>query len=199
MKLPYLKFMVIVLAGFLLMGQVLAHHVLGRPSYSLNEDSTTPPSSYVEVQIGDYLVNYMAFPAFPKPNEQGRLNFYASRIDSGKSFDGKVTFKARNDSWFSSHIDTLGVQSPDDHIYHQSFVFSENGNYIISVEFTDKGTPYTVDFPLRIGAPPAIGPTGITVVLVFVGLLIASTIQRNKLKRFRTKRHHTEESGVENV
>jgi len=42
---------------------VQAHHVLGRPSYSLSEDSTTPPSMQVETQIGDYYVTYMAFPA----------------------------------------------------------------------------------------------------------------------------------------
>lgn len=46
-----------------------AHHVLGRPAYSLNEDSNTPPSMQVETQIGDYLVNMMVFPAFPKPGE----------------------------------------------------------------------------------------------------------------------------------
>ena len=43
---------------------VQAHHVLGRPSYSLNEDSTTPPSMQVETQIGDYYITYMVFPAF---------------------------------------------------------------------------------------------------------------------------------------
>ncbi len=45
----------------------IAHHVLGRPNYSLNEDSNTPPSMQGEVQIGDYFVTYMAFPAFPRP------------------------------------------------------------------------------------------------------------------------------------
>ncbi len=33
-----------------------AHHVLGRPAYSLNEDSNTPPAMQAEIQIGDYLV-----------------------------------------------------------------------------------------------------------------------------------------------
>jgi hypothetical protein len=55
-----------------------AHHVLGRPTYSLNEDSNTPPSMQVETQIGAYFVSYMAFPAFPKPNEAGRVSVYAT-------------------------------------------------------------------------------------------------------------------------
>jgi hypothetical protein len=51
-----------------------AHHVLGRPSYSLNEDSNTPPSMQIETRIGNYFVTYMVYPAFPKPGEPGRIN-----------------------------------------------------------------------------------------------------------------------------
>lgn len=58
----------------------LAHHVLGRPAYSLNEDSTTPPSMQIETQIGSYYVTYMVFPAFPSPNQPGRVNVYASKL-----------------------------------------------------------------------------------------------------------------------
>ena len=46
-----------------------AHHVLGRPAYSLSEDSNTPPSLAIETQIGDFFVTYMVFPAFPRAEE----------------------------------------------------------------------------------------------------------------------------------
>ncbi len=69
-------------------GFAAAHHVLGRPAYSLNEDSNTPPGTQYEVQIGDYVVTYMAYPAFPRPGTPGRINLYASRIDDGTPFDG---------------------------------------------------------------------------------------------------------------
>ena len=75
-----------------------AHHVLGRPSYSLNEDSNTPPSMQGEVQIGEYLVSYMAFPAFPQPESPGRINLYVTQIDDGTPFQGQVTFKARSNA-----------------------------------------------------------------------------------------------------
>ena len=52
----------------------VAHHVLGRPSYSLGEDSNTPSSLQAETQIGDYFVTYMVFPAFPKPERPGRIS-----------------------------------------------------------------------------------------------------------------------------
>ncbi len=76
-----------------------AHHVLGRPNYSLNEDSNTPPSMQGEVQIGDYFVTYMALPAFPRPESPGRINLYVSRIDDGTPFQGEVAFKVRGESW----------------------------------------------------------------------------------------------------
>ena len=86
-------FSVFVLLSVFLINNVFAHHVLGRPAYSLGADSNTPPSMQVETQIGEYFVTYMAFPAFPKPNQRGRVNLYASRIDNGNTFNGDVIFK----------------------------------------------------------------------------------------------------------
>ncbi len=162
-----------------------AHHVLGRPAYSLSADSNTPPSLQVETQIGEYFVTYMAFPAFPKPNEQGRVNLYASRIDNGAPFDGKVTFKVRDDSWFADNNEILGVQPIDDNVYRQGFVFNKEGDYIITAEFSSGGEPYSIDFPLRIGEPAAVGPIGITLALLVSVLLIVNVVQRKR--RFRLK------------
>jgi len=78
-----------------------AHHVLGRPSYSLNEDSNTPSAMQAEVQIGDFIVTYMVFPAFPRPHQQGRVNLYVKNKRSGAPFQGKVTFKMRDNSWLA--------------------------------------------------------------------------------------------------
>ena len=170
----------------------LAHHVLGRPSYSLGEDSNTPPSMQVETQIGDYYVTYMAFPAFPKANEPGRVNLYASRIDNGQSFTGKVTFSVMDDSWFSAKIETIGSQMPDDNVFRQGFIISEDGDYIIRAEFESGGEPYIIDFPLRIGEPFPVGPLGISVALILVILISVNVIQRRRMQRMKTDRHHAE-------
>lgn len=169
-----------------------AHHVLGRPSYSLGDESNTPPSMQVETQIGEYYVTYMAFPAFPKPNEPGRVNLYATRIDNGKSFEGKVTFKIMDDSWFDSPIETIGTQAPDDNVFRQGFVISEAGNYLIRAEFEANGAPYVIDFPLRIGEPMPVGPLGIAVLLIFIILISVNIFQRQRLQRLKTGRHHAE-------
>ncbi|MCK5385761.1 MAG: hypothetical protein KAJ39_01150, partial [Gammaproteobacteria bacterium] len=70
-------FVVVIFSSVFFINNVFAHHVLGRPAYSLGADSNTPPSMQVETQIGEYYVTYMAFPAFPKPNQRGRVNLYA--------------------------------------------------------------------------------------------------------------------------
>lgn len=160
---------------------VQAHHVLGRPSYSLNEDSTTPPSMQVETQIGDYYVTYMVFPAFPSPNQPGRVNLYASRIDNGRPFDGEVAFKVRDDSLFNDDEELLGVQLPDDNVFRQGFEFREAGNFIVRAEFEAGGEPYQIDFPLQIGEPARWGPLGLTVAAIMLLLITVNFVQRNRL------------------
>jgi hypothetical protein len=97
-----------------------AHHVLGRPAFSLNEDSNTPPSMQAEVQIGEFFVTYMVFPAFPAPDKPGRLNLYVSRIDDGTPYDGTVTFHVRDEPWspwLEGDSEVLGHQPSDDNVY----------------------------------------------------------------------------------
>lgn len=176
-----------------------AHHVLGRPAYSLNEDSNTPPSMEIETQIGDYIVNYMVYPAFPKAGERGRINLYASNIDSGTAFSGEVQFKVRNDSWFKSEVEIIGTQKPDDFVFRQGFEFSEDGDYIITAEFEANGEPYIIDFPLRVGAPDGIGPLGITVAAIFIVLFGVSILQRRKKvgSRVRREKHERKEDEAD--
>lgn len=167
-----------------------AHHVLGRPSYSLNEDSNTPPSMQVETQIGDYFVTYMVFPAFPRPNQPGRVNLYASRIDNGKPFQGTVSFKVRHDSFFNDDEKLLGVQAVDDNVFRQGFEFHEAGNYIIRAEFEVAGEPYQIDLPLRIGDPSPLGPIGVSVGVILIVLLTVNIVQRKRLVSAKIRSAH---------
>ncbi len=173
---------------------VSAHHVLGRPAYSLSEDSNTPPSMQVETQIGKYSVTIVAFPAFPKPNEPGRVNLYATRIDSGALFNGQVTFRVRDDRLFADAPELLGMQTIDDGVYRQGFVFSQRGDYIVSAEFTAEGEPYLIDFPLRIGDPAPVTLIGGVITLMGLILVLVNVTQRRRMQRMRAQRHHTPDS-----
>jgi len=172
------------------------HHVLGRPAYSLNEDSNTPPSMQVETQMGDYYITYMIFPAFPKPNEHGRINFYAARIDDGSSYRGTVHFSISDKSWFSSDSEALGQQEPDDGVYRQGFVFSESGKYIITASFNDEDVPYVIDFPLQIGKSGPVGILGATVIFLVGVLVFVNVVLRKRLMVSKIKNSHQEQSAT---
>ena len=181
----FLAFLLVLVSYLCAGNEAVAHHVLGRPAYALNENSNTPPSMQLETVIGDYFVNYMVFPAFPRPKEPGRIHLYAKRIDNQNSLQEKVTFKVRDNSWaawfgFGANEETLGIQRPDDKVYRQGFVFAKEGDYIVTAEFHAEGAPYIIDFPLRIGAPPPVGPLGITAVLILGSLVTVSLIQRRR-------------------
>ncbi len=171
------------------------HHVLGRPSYSLNEDSNTPPSMAIETQIGDYFITYMVFPAFPKPNEPGRLNLYATRIDNGDMLLQEVTFTVRDDNFFTETLgfepsqaaEVIGVQNIDDGVYRQGFLFKKNGDYIIRASFEAGGEPYEVDFPLQVGAGNPVGPVGAALAFVFFLLISINIAQRKRIARTKVQ------------
>ncbi len=174
-------------AGFCFGQPASAHHVLGRPAYSLNEDSNTPPSMAVETQIGQFFVTYMVFPAFPKANSPGRLNLYAARIDNGEAFNGEVSFFVRDNGWLDGLAgdgeEKIGTQLIDDGVYRQGFVFSEDGSYLIRAYFEADGEPYEIDFPLQVGKASPIGVIGATVTLLLTIIFGANIIQGRKIKR----------------
>lgn len=164
-----------------------AHHVLGRPAYSLNEDSNTPPSMNIETLVGDFFVTAMVFPAFPKPEESGRINLYVTRLGTKQPLNADIEFSVRNDGWFNSKPEQLGAQVLDDNVYRQDFSFHQRGDYIISASFWDKGEHYIIDFPLRVGEPLPIGPLGIIVTLVLLLLIGVTMVQHKKIRRNKAR------------
>lgn len=191
------KMLFVIIAISEMVSPSFAHHIMGRPSYALNEDSNTPPALQIETFIGDYDINYMIYPAFPRPGEGGRINLYVKHSDTGQSYTGKVSFTVRDDSWLSmfgveSPSEKLGVQVIDDYVYRQGFLFSENGEYIITARFEADGEPYIIDFPLRVGAASPWGPISITVALIAVLLAGISIVQRRRSMTEKIRQAHAE-------
>ena len=173
---------------------IFAHHVLGRPTYNLSENSTTPPSAQIESHIGKYFVTIMAFPAFPEPNTPGRIKLYANRSDGSGTLNVPVKFTVRDDNWFATNQETLGTQTSIENIYNQGFVFSKEGDYIITAVFQADGEPYQLDFPIKIGHPAPIGTIGIFVGIIFTALIGVNILQRRRLPHLQTLRHHDKET-----
>lgn len=184
----------LLLIGFLLLTSLSsqAHHVLGRPSYNLSEDSTTPPSVQMEAQIGEMSVTFMSFPAFPKANQESRLNLYVTSMKDATTYQGEVEFSVRDDSWFSADAEVIGKQTIDDNVYRQAVIFKEDGNYIIRASFHHNGEPYDIDFPLRVGAAGVIGPIGTTVFIIVAILIGVNFANRKRMQRLQIRRHHSQ-------
>ncbi len=171
---------IFILGVTLFAGAAQAHHVLGRPAYSLGEDSNTPPGSEVELQVGEFAISYMAFPAFPQPRERGRLNVYAAYLKDGRPFAGEMSFRVREAGWFASteeHL--LGSQHPDDGVHRQGYSLEAAGKYTILVEFEAGGEPYLLEFPLQVGQPSRLPAIGVGVA-VFAVLAVAATALRRR-------------------
>lgn len=193
--------LLLLVCGFVMPWQgASAHHVLGRPSYALNEDSNTPPSVQIETQAGGYTLTYMVYPDIPRPGSPGRINFYAKKISDGKPYPGKVKFLVRLDSWktwfgIDDHTETIGIQSLDDAVFRQGVYFGSAGDYIITAEFAVDGQRHQVEFPLRVGIPATVGPIGIGVGAVFVLLIGFALIQRRRAMIGKIRDHHDKEAS----
>lgn len=177
-----------------------AHHILGRPAYNLNEDSNTPPSMQAELQAGDYQLTYMIYPAFPQPGDAARISLYIRGIDDGKPYDGTVTFTVREKPWYAwigaeGHEDRLGVQPPDGKVFRQGFVVPGEGDYLVSAQFQAGGETYIVDFPLRIGAPPLVGPFGLAAGGLVVLLILVAVIRRRQSITAKIRDARTSQAG----
>jgi len=161
-----------------------AHHILGRPSYNVDGDASTPPSISLEVQIGHFNVTMMAFPIQLKARQPVRVKLYATRLDGGKRFDGNVTFSVRDDSWFPATEEVLAVQRMDDNgVYSQGMEFKQDGDYVISAKYEADTEPYVIDFPVTVGNPMPkgflAGAAGL-VAVVLTGISLAKRKRRAK-------------------
>ena len=132
----------------------------------------------------------MVFPAFPSPNQPGRVNLYASRIDNGEPFQGQVIFRVRGNNWFNKREEVLGIQTVDDNVFRQGFEFEKAGSYIIRVEFESNNEPYQIDFPLQIGETSVFGPIGVAASLITLLLITVNLLQRKKLINTKISRKY---------
>ncbi|HJM61971.1 MAG: hypothetical protein QF726_04625 [Alphaproteobacteria bacterium] len=171
-----------------------AHHILGRPSYSLNEDSNTPPSMQVEVQLGDLFVTTMVYPAFPRLGVPSRINLYAKHTD-GQLYTGEVGFSVRKITWLSwfglgEESREIGRQLPDDNVFRQAFRLDREGDFLITVTLNVNGEPHMIDFPLRVGEAPMIGVLDIIIALVVLTIVAVTLVQRRRTMVGKVRETH---------
>lgn len=173
----------------------LAHHILGRPSYGLDADTTETSSIETDSEIGDYNATFMLYPSLPEPGDHGRINLFLAHLPGSPGPDGPIRFSIRHDSWLAyfgllGTMREIGQQVPDDRVYRQAMTIPDDGRYLILASFTAGGKPYEFRFPVQIGEPPVVGPAELVAIVVVLALLVSSVAMRRRVMTGKLRGNH---------
>ncbi len=145
------------LFGMLVLGPtgVGAHHILGVPHYSYDEQYPQAPVLTYLVATGPYEVRMTGYPGRPSPGERCSFNIYIRRAGDASPFDGQVTMRVLRDRLIGRDPVVYGpVEAAlEEAVYKFYPRFDEVSNYIVRVEFEADGAPWTIDLPIVVGEP----------------------------------------------
>ena len=88
------------LALLLLATVAHAHHILGVPHYSYDEDYPQTPVLSYRVDAGEYDVKMTGYPGKVEPGERCSLHLYIHHKATGRLFDAPVTMTVVRDRMF---------------------------------------------------------------------------------------------------
>jgi len=185
-----------VLAAVLLAaGPAQGHHILGRPSYGLDADTTETSSIEMDSEIGDYNATFMLYPSLPEPGDHGRINLFIAHLPGSPAPDGPITFAIRRDSWMAyfgllGARREIGQQFPDDRVYRQAMRIPDEGRYVILASFTAGRKSYEFRFPVQIGEPAVAGPAEIAALVLVLALLVCSVAMRRRVMTGKLRSNH---------
>ena len=107
-----------------------------------------------------------------------------------------AAFDARDEAFGGASIApgegeiVLGRQPVDDNVFRQGFRIDAAGDYIVSAAFEAGGELHVLDFPLRVGARPPVGPAGIAALGALLALIAVAVIQRRRVLTGKLRAAH---------
>lgn len=147
---------VLAVAVFLLVSlpHACAHHILGIPHYSYDEQYPQAPVLTYLVDAGPLEVRMTGYPGKPKPGERCTLNVYIQRKDDGSLFEGKVTGSVLRRTIGTDRV-VYGpvVADLEDAVYKFYPHFEVEANYLFRIEFEIENAPWIIDLPMVAGEP----------------------------------------------
>ena len=162
-----------------------AHHILGVPHYSYEDDYPQTPVLTYRVEAGDYDVKMTGYPGKISPGERCSLHLYIHRKSTSELLDTTVSMTVSRDRLLLADPVVYGPMEAhlDERIYKFHPHFDDEANYLIRVFFEADNEPWTIDLPLVVGEPES------PVVMLGVGiggflmLLVLARAIRIKMKR----------------
>ena len=180
----------------LIAAPTLAHHIMGIPHYSYDEQyPQTPILTYV-VELGPHEVRMTGYPGIPNPGERCTLHVYIVEIDGGAPFVGDVTLTAFRDRLLAQDEAIYGPARAEleERVYKFYPEFEHEANYYRRLEYEAEGVPWIIDLPMVVGEP---GSPWLTVGLVVGGMvLFVVVIRAIGIKRRRAARRSARAVGA---
>jgi len=186
-NLLFMSFLLIVLTM-----PVRAHHILGIPHYSYNEDYPQTPVLTYRVEMGSHEVKMTSFPGKPRPGESCNFHVYIKHLSSGELFQDSVTLTVLLDRMIGEDSVVYGpIQAKlEEAIFKFYPLFKEEANYITRIEYFADGEPMIIDLPIVVGEPGSpwkvLAGVGAGVILFLVGIRATRIKLQRKRKKINT-------------
>jgi len=155
----------------------VAHHILGIPHYSYDEDYPQTPVLTMQAEAGPYEIRMTAYPGVPTPGEPCYLNTYIRNRDSDMPYDGPVSLTVTRDRVFGPDPIVYGPTAAElsEAVYKFYPTFPVEASYTASLQLDVEGETWTVAVPVTVGEP--VSPWG-PLALAFAGLVLIGLVVR---------------------
>ena len=162
-----------------------AHHILGIPHYSYDENYPQTPVLTYHAELGPLEMKLTGYPGNPKPGEACSLHVYLRRLDGGAPFDAPVTLSIMRDRFLGDDPVVYGpiTAQLEESLYKFYPRFEEEANYIVRVEYEVEGVPWIIDLPMVVGEPGSPWAVVGSVAAALAAFLVVVRAARIKMKR----------------
>lgn len=156
-----------------------AHHIMGIPHYSYDENYPQAPVITYKVMAGPYVVELTGYPGKPAPHELSQMHAYIYQAkEKTRVFPGPIQARVERDRLGEQEVVFGPVDTRfDENLHKFSPVYQEPGVYRVRLEMQLEGQPYEIDFPIEVGYPgnPLWGFAGWIAGLVLLVVIIRAT------------------------
>ncbi|MDA0321643.1 MAG: 4Fe-4S binding protein [Verrucomicrobia bacterium] len=132
-----------------------AHHILGIPHYSYDEDYPQTPVLTYKAEAGAYDVKMTGYPGKPAPGDRCSIYIYVNHRDTGAVFEKALTFTALEKRWLGKDEVVYGPMPAelDQAVFKFYPQFDAESEYMLRVEFEAEGEPWIIELPMVVGEP----------------------------------------------
>ena len=162
-----------------------AHHIMGIPHYSYDENYPQAPVLKLIENVGQWEFQLTGYPGKPVPGVPTELHVYVVDAESRRLYQEPVSIEIHRLSLLGTRSKVYGPRETtlSENVYKFYPTYEVEGNYEITLAFPDGDVTSTLTFPMVAGEPGS--PTLILGGGAFAFVLFLLVIRSLKIKRAR--------------